>query len=384
MSLFLVFGIHPALSLAEAQAFLEEPSLSLTGSYAISQTKLDPLTCVDRLGGTVKAGRILLELKPNADVADAVVELIRTHPRARKILFSVTVFGKSLPLGSRLPLEIKRRLQEDGAPVRWFADSEGSVSPAAVKKAGLLHDGYDICIFSEPGRILIGFTETVQDPDAWSLRDMGRPCRDAKNGMLPPKLARILVNLAGPNTTRTLLDPFCGSGTILMEAALSGYNQIVGSDIDPRQVEDCIQNTDWLLERRLINPEQRAKIRVVVSAAAYAKTRVTLPVDAIVTEGFLGAPLKGEEPLKLLEQEAKKITDLWTEILPAFAELQSIGGMVVGIWPILTSSQGQVAVDLSKAATDAGYTLVGPANLVYARPEQHVQRRIVILKKTSV
>lgn len=383
MSLFLVFGSNPALSLAEAQAFLEEPGLTLAGTYAISQTKLDALTCVDRLGGTVKAGLILLELKAGSDVADAVVELIKTHPRARKILFSVTVFGKPLPMGSRLPLEIKRRLQEDKVPVRWFADTNGIVSPAAVKKAGLLHDGYDICVFSEKERILVGFTETVQDIDAWSLRDMGRPARDAKNGMLPPKLARILVNLAGPNTARTLLDPFCGSGTILMEAALSGYDQIVGSDIDPRQVQDAIQNTDWLLERRLINPEQREKMRAVVSAASYIKTRVTAPVDAIVTEGFLGAPLKGEEPLRFLEEQAQKITEIWTEILPAFSQLQSVGGMIVGIWPILNSIEGQVAVDASDVAMKAGYTLVGPANLVYARPEQHVQRRIVVLKKTT-
>ncbi len=381
MSTFLVFGSHPALSLAEAQAIYPDARLRLVDTAALSQGELDPAAAVDRLGGTVKAGRILLKLKPSQDILAGLVELIRTHPRGRKIVFGLTVFGKSSALTDKLPIEFKRKLQEEGFSARWFADSDGNVTPAAVKKAGLLDEGYDICLFADGATIAIGFTETVQDPDAWTLRDMGRPFRDAENGMLPPKLARILVNLAGADTNRHLLDPFCGSGTIPMEAALLGYNQITGSDNDPAQVKDTEGNMRWLADRGLIAYEHLGKLRFVVSAAAYAHTRVSAPIDVIVTEGYLGTPLKGRESQAVLDQEARVIEQIWNQALPTFGKLQPSGGILVGIWPELTSAYAHAQVNATEAAKEAGYEFIGPENLAYSRPEQFVRRKIIILRK---
>jgi tRNA G10 N-methylase Trm11 len=381
MSTFFAFGSHPALSLAEVQAVFPATDVRMVGNAGLSATDIDPVTCVERLGGIVKAGRILLDLKPDQDLVEALVELIRTHPKARKIVFSLTIFGKQGNISSKLPIELKRKLQEEGTPARWFADSDGQVTPAAVKKAGLIEDGYDICVFSEADRISIGFTEAVQDPDAWTLRDMGRPFRDAENGMLPPKLARLLVNLAGADTNRHLLDPFCGSGTIPMEAALMGYRRITGSDNDPQQVKDTEGNMRWLADRGLIPYETLKDLRFVVSAAAYAHTRVSAPVEVIVTEGYLGTPLRGNESQTWLEEEAQAIEKIWRDALPTFAKLQPSGGVLVGVWPILTSHQGRAAVEAQEAAKTAGYVFSGPKDLIYARPEQFVQRRIVVLHK---
>ncbi len=59
---------------------------------------------------------------------------------------------------------------------------------------------------------------------------------------LSPKLARALVNLAGPpSSITTILDPFCGSGGLLIEAALAGRH-VTGIDIDPRQVARAEEN----------------------------------------------------------------------------------------------------------------------------------------------
>jgi tRNA (guanine10-N2)-dimethyltransferase len=58
---------------------------------------------------------------------------------------------------------------------------------------------------------------------------------------LHPKLARALVNLTGIREDQTLLDPFCGTGGILLEAGLMGC-RIVGGDIDNRMVEGTLQN----------------------------------------------------------------------------------------------------------------------------------------------
>ena len=56
-----------------------------------------------------------------------------------------------------------------------------------------------------------------------------------------PKIARVLVNLARIKTGGTVLDPFCGTGGILIEAGLMGM-KITGSDIDERMVRGCKEN----------------------------------------------------------------------------------------------------------------------------------------------
>ncbi|TFG57148.1 MAG: methyltransferase domain-containing protein [Methanomassiliicoccus sp.] len=60
---------------------------------------------------------------------------------------------------------------------------------------------------------------------------------------LHPRYARALVNLTGVRRGETLLDPFCGTGGIVLEAALLGMKAI-GSDIDPLMVDGCRRNLE--------------------------------------------------------------------------------------------------------------------------------------------
>jgi len=61
---------------------------------------------------------------------------------------------------------------------------------------------------------------------------------------LHPKLARALVNISEVTENKTLLDPFCGTGGILIEAALIKA-KIIGSDISGKMVEGCKKNLEY-------------------------------------------------------------------------------------------------------------------------------------------
>jgi tRNA (guanine10-N2)-dimethyltransferase len=58
---------------------------------------------------------------------------------------------------------------------------------------------------------------------------------------MPPKLARCMVNLARIKPGDTVLDAFCGTGSILIEAGLMKC-KVVGIDIDPRMVKGTRKN----------------------------------------------------------------------------------------------------------------------------------------------
>lgn len=58
---------------------------------------------------------------------------------------------------------------------------------------------------------------------------------------LHPKYARALVNLTGVRRGGTVLDPFCGTGGIVIEAAEMGM-RAMASDFDPEMVAGCREN----------------------------------------------------------------------------------------------------------------------------------------------
>lgn len=62
-----------------------------------------------------------------------------------------------------------------------------------------------------------------------------------RSGALRPTIAALMVNLAGSPGER-LLDPCCGSGTILSEALAAGWAASRGGDIDPDAVKVARRN----------------------------------------------------------------------------------------------------------------------------------------------
>lgn len=85
------------------------------------------------------------------------------------------------------------------------------------------------------GRFLAGLR--VSDP---AMRQhAGRAVE--RPGALRPTVAAAMVRLAGTGDLRALLDPCCGSGTILLEATRRGWTAI-GRDIDPAAVTAARQN----------------------------------------------------------------------------------------------------------------------------------------------
>ena len=385
MKRFLVYGTHPEISLAETRAVLGDLKPVMVDSVAIFESEAwDSADLQNRLAGTVKLGDIIDER--TLDVLDdgkVLADHIDARPRGERVLFGITIIGgtnKDRQALKHLPIRLKRELQERGRSVRWVTGDNGILSPAAISKMGLTTDGYDFVIAIHGKTVSIGLTTQVQNIDAWSLRDFGRPFRDAKTGMLPPKLARMMVNLAAPK--QALLDPFCGSGTVIMEAALLHKDlQLVGSDIDERQIAGAQENTEWLMSKELIRRADADRISWNIAPVQEIGKHLTgKQFDAIVTEGYLGTPLSGNESRSTLEKEQREIEELWGEALPVLADLQPSGGRLVAVWPDLIASHGTFSVNPIQAAEEAGYTLVGKP-LTYARPDQHVRRKIVILVK---
>ena len=390
---FAVFGSHPRLSLAEFRAVRPNlPSPLLIGSAALFEDAgWDGDALMRLLGGTVKLGDVIATIPTDTLDGEKVAEtipLLTKEGAGGGLDFGLTVFGGKR--FSKLPIEFKRALKSRGVASRWVTGKDGGeIAPAAIAKLKLTTEGLDLCVFVDGGDAHIGVTTHVQDADAWSMRDYGRPARDELAGMLPPKLARMMVNLSAMSHG-TILDPFCGSGTILMEAALAtDAERIIGSDIEKKQISDTQKNIAWLIQNRILTGDDGRRIETLVADARKLSPHVKpSSVDAVVTEGMLGPPLRGSESRAALEKNAKEISDLWVATLRELKPLLAPRARLVCVWPAFKTTGGMARVDLESNLPDLGYELVdpfagwdvAPGPLLYHRVGQKVMRRIAVIK----
>ncbi len=390
---FCILGSHPDLSISEIHAVLPEAKniLSSDKMLLLESKNWDSDKLMNLLGGTIKLGDIIYQgpiAKLSSSLIANLIAPTNADPQQKRSLdFGLTIYGSKLTQKKffKLPIQLKKDLRAKGYSVRWVTSKKGEpISPSAVVKCGLCNiPNADLCLMINGDKVYLGKTTNVQNADAWSKRDYNRPKRDSKNGMLPPKLARMMVNLAQIPSNGIILDPFCGSGTILMEAILAtNAKQIIGSDIELKQIQYSEANNNWLIKEKIISSKDAKKFRIFTADVMnIQKFLAPKSVDAIVTEGYLGPPLRGAESQKTLKKNADQILNLWINSLQALRHILKPKASLVIVTPEYKNFNGRVKVDIIPHLKYLGYYLASPKNnLSYSRENQFVKRNIHILK----
>jgi len=121
---------------------------------------------------------------------------------------------------------------------------------------------------------------------------------------LHPKVARTLVNLSEIRKNETLLDPFCGTGGILIEAGLIGA-KLIGTDIEKKMIEGCKKTLDFYGLKNF---------KLYCCDVGEIKKQINY-VDAVVTDLPYGksTTTKGEEIKKLYERAFESISNVLKE-----------------------------------------------------------------------
>jgi len=328
-------GRESQISTAELQAVFSAENITIQSTrkdnqYLIIKTnkKLEPQYLMNKLGGTVKImEQIAREAKEQCEnekelINETVSYLNQTLP-TDKIHFSLS--GSN---AKKIAIQIKKELKANKRSVRYIEPKNTATilhNKLVEKKTDLTLIGKDIFV-----------TRAIQPIEEFGQRDFGRPGRDDKSGMLPPKLAKIMINLSKAKTSETILDPFCGSGTIIMEALLMGFKNIIGTDISPKAIDHTKQNLKWLQEnnQQLANQtiSQLTKL-FQLDVDHIAKKFEANSIDAIIFEPFMGKPLTGKESKSELVSQANELSPLYTNAFKNFYSVLKPGGTVTSIIP---------------------------------------------------
>lgn len=396
MKYFFVLGSNPALSAAELTMVFNLESPMLAGSnflVAFLKAEINPETAIKRLGGTVKIGRIIKEVPANITTDALCSELIAlaAHKQAAasagKFNFGISVYGDKEFNKQDLGLKLKKYFSGQGRSSRFVVSQEKTLSSVVIEQNKLLRRGIEIVLATIGESLFIGETKAVQPFKDLSRRDYGRPARDDESGMLPPKLAQIMINLTQvQNLEDLIIDPFCGSGTILTEAMLLGYKNILGSDLSQKAITDSKKNVSWIKELYgLTDIKLKFLAKNVLALDKFIKPS---SVAAIITEPYLG-PQRGRIDFEIVHQELEK---LYSGALRNFARVLTSKGRVVMVWPAFYSHR-RINPDVGsfkivsllpenlRQEKSWQKFLTARGTILYGRSGQKVFREIVVLDK---
>jgi tRNA G10 N-methylase Trm11 len=420
-----ILGRQPALGIAELERVFGGKNVTpLSPSAALIDTaNLE----IQRLGGTLKAGRVVLDIN-SGDWSKLSNKIIQKYTQEwssvdSKITLGVSVYGFSASAREvqKLGITLKQKLKKAGVSLRLVPNKEPALSTATShhNKLGLSDNKVELLIVrAKSGRMVVAESTGAQNITAYAKRDQQRPKRDAFVGMLPPKLAQIMINLTGlgkreavsllsgdvpaegePSATGVypverplkgndaaslslprILDPFCGTGVILQEAALQGY-AVYGTDLAEKMVRYSRDNLNWLADSHHITFDW------YLHEGDATNTKWQQPIDVVVAETYLGQPFSAPpSPAKLDEVRGN-----CNQIITGF--LKNIGSQISSGTPLCIAVPAWRAKDgsfthLPLIATIAQlgfrpheFHNVSQNDLVYYREDQVVARELLVLVK---
>jgi tRNA G10 N-methylase Trm11 len=397
---FFQAGSFPNLSYVELVSVFQLYGLSKDNIHLFTEDifviKSDDVTeeilskIFNRLGGFVRYGEIientetfLKDFRKSEDRVVFGISLLGELDRSEA--------GKDNTFIKKLANQVKKGLRESGLSVRFLIPrGKGfELNAAQVINNDILEKGFELSIIRnrERGEEIYGNTIAIQDLEGYVERDMNRPYSDIKMGVLPPKLARMMVNFAGLKDG-TIWDPFCGSGTILMEAAVLGYN-FLGSDIDENALYYSEENIKWLNKNGYLGNViyELFKLDVTDPDKEVIKELKNTKIDAIVCEPFMGPPQKDVVSKDKAEQLLNSVKELYLSLFKMLDEEVGVrGSRMVLIIPSYKTNDGWKTFSIYDVVSNRWELLnseLSPSkDLKWGRKNSIITRNIYILQRT--
>jgi len=211
---------------------------------------------------------------------------------------------------------------------------------------------------------------------------------------LPPKLARLMINLAGFEKDKVLLDPFCGSGTIITEATLLGFKNLVAADIHEGAVKQTQTNLDWLFDNYLDLKKVEFQLKSLVLKAEELSLGLDQEsIDLIVTEPDLGSPRIRGFSKNQTKKEINRLKELYLAFFKEARKVLKQQGKIVIALPVYFKKGQLIRVNILTEILNLGFQKENLAEKVvdlagnfkedflYRRVGQFVGREIFVFRK---
>ena len=417
-------GRIPALSLAEIQAVFEKMKIDYTVDFISPKflildikNKVDFEELLPQMGGIIKIAKVVDKYKDLDNALEKtafIIEDLNQKKSGKKIIGYSTYFtlnidkNKVFEISEKMKrkfIEIKKLCSENSSIRIIFPDKNLEIKSISVVKNKIIKKGgeFNFLFLNDNAPhpnplprgegVILSKTIAVQDIESYSDRDYNRPKKEAKIGMMPPKLAQIMINLARVKKGDTVFDPFCGVGTILQEALLNDY-RVIGSDANGEQIAGSKENLKWLETKYILEyPNYKIFQADIKSISRKIKQN---SIDAIVTESTLG-PVYKKVPSKI---EIRHNYNLLVKTYLSFFQiakpiLRKKGRLAITIPAYKMKDNSFIVAPFIDRLEKIGYSVVSPLNkefmmenikitdrnsIIYFRQNQIVAREVFVFE----
>ncbi|MGE5188414.1 MAG: TRM11 family SAM-dependent methyltransferase [Betaproteobacteria bacterium] len=364
-----ISGKNWMLSLAELTTYFQTHSNKFEVQYFSREFFIinleKPLNTHDiaDLGGTIKIGEpkatLPTELVKEAflnknkqaqkQIGEALIaSSIPKKMKPDKVLFGVSVYftdnafsSMAMRMQRSIGSTIKDELKEQGKKADFMGYSSerklAQLSHVEVIKKNLVENQAEVLFCIGKKETWVAITVAVHNPFEFQKRDVQKPNQRVIFAM-PPRLARMMVNLSACDEGKVLLDPFCGVGTILQEALLEKA-AVVGMDKNAWCVKASEENLEWLSEEYEL---ENADFRVIQGEVDRLAEKVGVEsVDCIVSEPDLGPALREVPTGPYAKKIIENLELLFSDYIEEAAKTLKPGGRLVLVTPYIKTRSNE-------------------------------------------
>ena len=324
-----ILGREPELSYLELMSYFNSHSIK----YNI--VKHDNEILVLLLDENINFGKLLNNLGGVVKIAECFKEY-KYKGTLNKLNFGVSVYSGRDDLSEVLKDEYKK----EKVKAVLKKPKEEVFMPSEILSKDLI----EFIIYDKYKARTIAFF----DPRGYIARDETRP-RQMLLHQVSLRLAKILINLS--QARNSLLDPFCGVGTILQEGMINGLD-VIGVDIDRESCDASKENLSWLKEKYKLKNNFKIIKGDSTKLTRYMKRN---SVEAIATEPDLGPYFRKLGDKKEVEEAIFKLNNLYYEFLVQAREVLKKNGRIAIIFPRLKYYNGAKSVGVEYLLNQTGF-----------------------------
>ncbi|MBI5871606.1 hypothetical protein HZB88_00810 [archaeon] len=322
-----IHGKDPHISKLEIKAYLDARKIkySIIGQSETSttiecrQSEMQNLS-IGHLGSITKIGVVIS--------IEEINSIIQNRIKKNKLLFAISSHAENRQMKKQVRKEVRAVLERERIkPIEKKPRNHKFLEPQEA--LNLIKKGMELLLTENR----VALTTAVYNTKEQEKRDVQRPVRKYPLS-ISIRLAKILINLSQAVPNSTLLDPFCGIGTILQEALLLNINAI-GSDISKENIGYAEKNLKRLGHAYSLSS---ANYKLYNANASSLSHFIKEKIDYIASEPCLGPfltkPPSEKEALKIKEE----LIQIYKKAFEQFAMLKP--KQIAIIMPLFKTKEG--------------------------------------------
>lgn len=332
------FGSNSDLSKLELLSVLKVENINYeinflqNNFFVISLDKKLPENFILYLGGTIR----ILELFYESDFCDEKYVSRVSLPKIDKFNYSLTFIGTEEYEEQILKDSIRSTLVDKGKKAQLKSANSKTLISSGRYYQGKLDEGFELLLIKSDYRFLFFQTIQASSSQYYKSLDENRPSRKFTHGT-SFRLAKILINLLCLKKGTKIFDPFCGTGTFLVQGLASGFH-VEGIDNDSELVEIAQENLLWA--EGFIDNKMSHHVRV--GDAQESKFNA----DGVVFEPFMGPFLTKTLSVSQAKSEIAKLNELYSLVFKNISRNLKPGSPIVCILPgYLTREKNVIFTD---------------------------------------